>query len=70
MFQKKIEYIRFWNKILDQNKTFSSVLDNFGPKAFVLVGWKKIFGTNKSFALSLKTLAQFETFWICFDIIF
>ncbi len=34
---KKIEYILFWNKILDRNKRFLSLLEKFGPKAFVLV---------------------------------
>ncbi len=34
---KEIEYILFWNKIMDQNKHFLSVLDKFEPKSFVLV---------------------------------
>jgi hypothetical protein len=48
----------FWIK----TKRFLLVLDNLGPKAFVLERFQKIFGTAKSFALSLKTLAEFETF--------
>ena len=34
---KKIEYIRFETKFWIETKRFLSVLEKFGPKAFVLV---------------------------------
>jgi hypothetical protein len=51
---KKIEYIRFRNKVMDRNKTFSINIRKFGPKAFVLVDFQIFLGTSKSLVLSLK----------------
>jgi hypothetical protein len=67
---KKIEYIHFRNKILERNKIFPSVLEKFGPKAFVLVDFQIFFEQVNVLFCLLKTLTQFKTFWFRFDIIF
>jgi hypothetical protein len=51
---KKIEYIRFGNKILDRSETFSISTKKFGPNAFVLFRFQTFLETIKSFLLSLK----------------
>ncbi len=51
---KKIEYIRFWNKILDRNKTFLFSTRIFLSKSFVLVRFQNFFWTTKSLVLSLR----------------
>ncbi len=51
---KKIEYIRFWNKILDRNKMFSISTRKIWSKNFCSAFSKIFFGTNESFVLSLK----------------
>ncbi len=51
---KKIEYIRFGNKILDRNETLSISTKKFWSKAFVLFRFQTSFETIKSFVLSLK----------------
>jgi hypothetical protein len=53
-----------------ETNRFLSVLENLGSNAFVLVRFQKFSETIKSFVLSLKTLAQFKTFWFRFAIIF
>jgi hypothetical protein len=52
---KKIEHIRFETKFWIVTKRFLSVLEKFGPKAFVLVRFQIFFGTTKSFVLSLES---------------
>jgi hypothetical protein len=65
----KIESFRFAAfvarkiEFLDRTKTFSISTGNCGPKAFVLVRFKKFFETTKSF---LCLLAQFESFGFVF----
>jgi hypothetical protein len=51
---KKIEYIRFRNKILDQNKTFPLGTRKILSKSFCSGRFPIFFGTSKSFVLSLK----------------
>jgi hypothetical protein len=51
---KKIEYIRFGNKILDRNEKLSFSTKKFWSKAFVLFRFQTSFETIKSFVLSLK----------------
>ncbi len=65
---KKIEYIRFWNKILDWNKTFSISTRKFRFKHFCSGPFSNFFETIKSLIWLLKILAQFETFWFRFAI--
>ncbi len=67
---KKIEYIRFETKFWIETKRFLSLQKNFGPKAFDLFRFQKIFETNKSFVLFLNNPGAIETFWFGFDIIF
>jgi hypothetical protein len=52
---KKIEYIRFFNKILDQNKTFSMRNRKFWSKSFCFGPFPNFLGITKSFLLSLKS---------------
>ncbi len=71
---KKRSYIfvfetKFWIK----TKRFLSVLEKFGPKAFVLVRFQICFGTTKSFVLSLENPGAIcnvlVSFWCHFLII-
>ncbi len=43
---KKIEYIRFWNKILDRNKTFSISTRKFWSKSFCSGSFSNFFWDN------------------------
>jgi hypothetical protein len=52
---KKIEYIRFLNKILDQNKTFSIRNGIFWSKSFCFGPFPNFLGITKRFVLSLKS---------------
>ncbi len=56
---KKIEYIRFWNKILDRNKTFSISTWKFLFKSFCSGQFSNFLETIKSFILSLKNSGAF-----------
>ncbi len=51
---KKIEYISFWNKILDRNKTFCISTRKIWSKSFCSGPFLIFFGTTKSFVLSLE----------------
>ncbi len=44
---KKIEYIHFWNKILDRNKTFSISTRKFWAKTFCSGPFPNFFETTK-----------------------
>jgi hypothetical protein len=46
---KKIEYIRFWNKILDRNKTFSISTRKLWSKSFCSGPFPNFFETTKCF---------------------
>ncbi len=52
---KKIEYIRFLNEILDQNKTFSIRNGKFWSKSFRFGLFPNFLGITKRFVLSLKS---------------
>ena len=56
---KKIEYIRFWNKILDRNKTFSISTRKFWSKSFCYGQFSIFLETIKSFVLALKNSGAF-----------
>jgi hypothetical protein len=51
---QKIEYIRYRNKVLDRNKTFSISTRKILSRSFFSARFPIFFGTNKSFVLSLK----------------
>ncbi len=54
---KKIKYIRFWNKILERNKTFSISTRKFWSKSFCSGPFPNFFKTTKCFFLYLKNPA-------------
>jgi hypothetical protein len=54
LFQKRSSIFDLETKFWIETKRFLSVLEKFGPKAFVLVDFQIFFGTSKSFVLSLK----------------
>jgi hypothetical protein len=56
---KKIEYIRFGNKILDRNKTFSISTRKFWFKSFCYGQFSNFLETIKSFVLALKNSGAF-----------
>ena len=76
---KKIEYIHFWNKILDRNEMFSVSTQKFWSKSFCFVLLPKFFWDNKKFCFVFKkhwcNLKCFVLFWyhllqmkkFCFD---
>ncbi len=51
---KKIEYIRFWNKILDQNKTFSISTRKIWSKSFCSSPFPNFFLNNKKFSFVFR----------------
>ncbi len=53
---KKIEYIRFWNKIHYQNKTFSFRSQNFWSKSNWFVQFLKFSWDSKKFCLVFRNL--------------
>jgi hypothetical protein len=68
---KKIEYIRFRNKILYRNKTFSISTRKIWSKSFCSGRFPNFFLEQEKVLFCLKkTLAQFETFWFRSDIVF
>ncbi len=56
---KKIEYIRFLDKILDRNKTFSISTRKLWFKRFCSGPFSNFFETIKSFVLTLKNPGAF-----------
>ena len=52
LFQKRSNIFILETKFWIETKRFLSVLEKFGPKAFVLVDFQIFFGTSKSFVLS------------------
>ncbi len=63
---KKIEYIRFWNKILDRSKTFSISTRKFRFKRFCSGPFSNFFETRKSFVWSLKNPGQVWNVFVSF----
>ncbi len=69
-FRKRSNVNIFKSKFWIKTKHFLSVLKIFWPKAFVLFRFQNFFNYLNVFFCLWKTLAQFVTFWFCFDIIF